>query len=32
MTMHKVLHPRDDVDSMFQEKKEKEDSSSLRIA
>ena len=30
MTTHKTLHPRDDIDYMYQEKKEEEDSLALR--
>ena len=31
MSMHKVLHPRDDNDCMCQEKEEKEDFSALKF-
>ena len=30
MTIHKALHPRDDIDGMYQ-KKEKKDSPALKI-
>ena len=32
MTMHKALHPRDNVDRLYQEMKEEEDSPVLKIA
>ena len=32
MTMHKALHPRDNVDIMFQEKREEEDLPALKTA
>ena len=32
MTMYKVLHPRDDIDYMCQEKKQEEDTPALKIA
>ena len=32
MVIHKPLHPRDDIDSMCQEKKEEEDLPALMIA
>ena len=32
MTIHKVLNPRDDVDYMYQEKKEEEDLPALKTA
>ena len=32
MKMHKALHPRNDVDSMYQEKKEEDDLPVLKVA
>ena len=32
MTMHMALHPTDDIDYIYQEKKEEEDSLALKIA